>query len=92
MCYVAWGGGEHGKQDYEVLVGGQGNWVASLGGNVPESAMQAGKSEDGEPLYIGRVKHEGIITIGKVQPSHKVCYIPYAGKEYNYHGYEVLTA
>lgn len=92
MCYVAWGGGEHGKQDYEILVGGRGNWVAVSGKDIPASAMPAGESEDGEPLFVGRVKYEGTVTVGKVQPSHGTCYISYAGQEMGFTDYEVLTA
>lgn len=51
-----------------------------------------GESEDGEPLFVGRVNHEGTLTIGKVQPSHGSCYIPYAGQELAFTDYEVLTS
>jgi hypothetical protein len=50
-----------------------------------------GKTEDGETLYIGRVKHDGTLTIGKVQPSHGVCYISYGGKEIRYSDFEILV-
>lgn len=52
---------------------------------------KAGETADGEPLFIGRVHHEGSVTIGKVQPSHGVCYIPFAGQELAFQAYEVLT-
>lgn len=42
VCYVAWGGGEHGKDEFEVLMGG-GNWVEVSGGNIPSDALPAGK-------------------------------------------------
>jgi hypothetical protein len=41
VCYVAWGGGEHGKEEFEVLVGG-GNWVAVTGPEIPPNAFPAG--------------------------------------------------
>lgn len=52
----------------------------------------AGHSEDmgHEKLYIGRVKYCDHIIPGKVQPSHKVCYIPYDGKEISVENYEIM--
>lgn len=52
----------------------------------------AGESEDGEPLFVGRAQHEGTVTVGKIQPSHGVCYISYAGQELGFADYEVLVA
>ncbi|XP_014366080.2 uncharacterized protein LOC106716925 isoform X1 [Papilio machaon] len=91
-AYVPWGGQEHGKGQYQVLVGGPNNWVPVSGSNIPPGAFPGGESEDGEPLYIGRVRHEGSITTGKVQPSHGVCYIPFGGQELGFPDYEVLMA
>jgi hypothetical protein len=90
VCYVAWGGGEHSKDSYEVLVGNA-NWVQTSGDNIPPNALPGGESEDGEPLFIGRVAHEGTMTIGKVQPSHGCSYISYGGQELAFTDYEVLT-
>lgn len=53
--------------------------------------ISGGKSEDGEILYVGRVNHQNTVTIGKVQPSHGVCYISFAGKEIKFFDYEILV-
>jgi Protein of unknown function (DUF3421) len=53
--------------------------------------LAGGKSEGGEDLYVGRVKHDGAVTVGKVQPSHNTCYIPFYGKELGFTEYEVLV-
>ncbi|XP_063991094.1 uncharacterized protein LOC135169750 isoform X1 [Diachasmimorpha longicaudata] len=90
VCYVAWGGGEHAKSEYQILCGGNGRWVPMNGGEIPPTAIPAGETEDGEPLFIGRVHHEGTLTIGKVQASHNVCYIPYGGAEIPFNQYEIL--
>ncbi|KAF5296192.1 hypothetical protein FQA39_LY12646 [Lamprigera yunnana] len=66
-AYVPWGGNENSVADYEVLCEFGGRWVACSEGNIPPNALTAGQSEDGEPLYVGRVMHDGCITIGKVQ-------------------------
>lgn len=92
VCYVPWGGAEHGKDDYEVLCGCEAAWIQSVGGNLPEGALPSGESEDGEPLFVGRAQHEGTVTVGKVQASHNCCYIPYGGQEIGYPEYEVLVA
>ena len=90
VCYIPWGGAEHGHPDYEVLTGSNLQWVPAQDGEVPPTAVIGGTTEDGETLYIGRAQHEGTNTVGKVQPSHKVCYISYAGQELGYPEYEIL--
>ncbi|XP_012524783.1 uncharacterized protein LOC105830158 isoform X2 [Monomorium pharaonis] len=91
VCYVAWGGAEHGKSDYQVLCGCRPTWVPISGGNIPANAIPGGETEDGEPLFVGRVHHEGTVTIGKVQPSHSVCYIPFGGEEVASSEYEIMV-
>ncbi|XP_068981979.1 uncharacterized protein [Bombus flavifrons] len=91
VCYVAWGGDEHGKTDYQVLCGCNPVWVPTTGNNIPHNAIPSGESEDGEPLYAGRVLHEGAMTIGKVQPSHNVCYIAFGGAEIAFPEYEIMV-
>ena len=96
MCYYL-GGQEHSKGLYEVLTEIDLNqsriqWIQSNNGNVPFGAIQGGQTSNGEPLYIGRVWHNGEPCCGKIQPSHQTLYIPYGGKEYTYkQGYEILV-
>ncbi|EFA00610.1 uncharacterized protein LOC663246 [Tribolium castaneum] len=90
-AYVPWGGQENAVPEYEVLCDFPGNWIACSGGNVPPNAVTAGQSEEGEPLYVGRVVHDGSLTVGKVQPSHGVVYIPYGGTELGFQDYEILV-
>lgn len=91
-CYIAWGGVENPKTEYEVLCDGNGTFVNASGSEIPPNAIPAGESEDGEPLFIGRVNHEGTVTVGKVQQSHGVCYIPYGGQELAFADYEVYVS
>lgn len=91
VTYVSWGGGEHGHNEYEVLCGTGGMWIPSSDGQVPDQAVPAGESDSGEPLFIGRANHNGCIVIGKVQPSHGCCYIPYGGEELSFSNYEVFV-
>lgn len=39
VAYVAYGGGEHGKSDYEVLVGCRPQWIRAQGSSVPPQAV-----------------------------------------------------
>lgn len=90
VCYVPWSGTENGVAEYEVLCGSGGSWIPTSGDAIPGSAMPAGETEDGEPLFIGRAAHEGTLTVGKVQPSHGCVYIPYGGSELRYPEYEIF--
>lgn len=92
VCYVAYGGGEHGHNEYEVLCSGGGHWVPVNDGNIPPNAIPGGETAEGEPLFIGRATHDGTITVGKVQPSHGCCYIPYGGEEVAYQNYEIYVS
>ncbi|XP_049828300.1 uncharacterized protein LOC126267275 [Schistocerca gregaria] len=91
-AYVPWGGAEHVKLEYEVLVvvGGEGRWVATRGGCVPIEALEAGAAGS-EPLFVGRACFDGLLVPGKVHPSHGVCYISYGGAEIACPEYEVLV-
>lgn len=67
VTYIPWGGGEHAHSEYEVLCGCSTMWVPVQGEAIPPQAQPAGETEGGEPLFVGRVQHEGSVTIGKVQ-------------------------
>lgn len=90
MILVPWGGKENPVSSYEILVG-TGYWVPGTGSDIPPNALPGGESEEGEPLFIGRVQHEGTITVGKVQGSHGTAYIAYGGQELAFTEYEILT-
>lgn len=92
VCYVPWGGAENAVNQYEVLCDCSGTWMRAAGGNIPPHAVAGGQTEDGEPLFVGRVAHEGSVTVGKVQPSHGCCYIAYGGQELSFPDYEILVA
>lgn len=91
-CNIAWGSNEHQKMDYEYLCNcKRGRFVKSQTNHLPIGAIRGGYSEYGEPLFIGRVKVNDVYIVGKIQPSHSVCYIPYRGKEVAHKKYEVLV-
>ncbi|KAI5639728.1 farnesoic acid 0-methyl transferase domain-containing protein [Phthorimaea operculella] len=91
--YISWGGNAHEKGEFEVLCGFDCTWVPTHGnGVVPVGAVVGGYSEDvHEPFYVGRAAHNGHVIPGKVQPSHKVCFIPFEGQEIAKKKYEILV-
>lgn len=92
LLSLPWGTLENLKTDFEILTcAGALNWVAASDGHVPQNAFPGGRSENGETLFIGRYLHNGIVSVGKIQPSHRVCYVTHEGKEINFNRYEVLV-
>lgn len=92
-CSIPWGTVANEKADFEILIcGSDTSWVAAKDGEVPSNAFAAGHSEQGETLFIGRVKNlEGDIIVGKIQPSHRVCYVAQQRQEMNFREYEVYV-
>ncbi|CAH1109341.1 unnamed protein product [Psylliodes chrysocephalus] len=91
-CYVSYNGKEHAKSTYQVLCDARAEWVPDQGGRVHPDAIEGGRTDNGETLYIGRVIHKNSMTIGKIHPSHRTCYIPFDGAEVGYQNYEVLIS
>ncbi|KAG5683583.1 hypothetical protein PVAND_012856 [Polypedilum vanderplanki] len=90
-CHVSYDGQEHSKEQSEVLINNNYTWVSSSDGNVPQNAVVGGQTASGEILYVGRASHCGILTPGKVHPSHRCLYLPFGWKEHRYTCYEVLV-
>jgi hypothetical protein len=49
-------------------------WTSTNGSRIPPDALAAGETATKEILYVGRVLHDGTLTIGKVRISrgHRV--------------------
>ena len=95
VTYIPWGGKEHAKSQYEVLVKeGPGDlvWVPASGGCVGSTGapVKTGREENGDPLYVARAQIKGTWTVGKLNPTHQCCYVPYGKKEHAISEYEVL--
>ncbi|KAJ3640797.1 hypothetical protein Zmor_027338 [Zophobas morio] len=90
-AYVPHNGEEHEIEHYQILCKQILEWVPSHAGQVPPGAVQGGHTSGGEVLFVGRAFHEGSQTIGKVHPSHGVCYIPFDGEEIACPEYEILV-
>lgn len=91
-CHVPYDGHEFSLECFEVLVNNNSyTWVASSNGNVPPNAVTGGQTSSGEALYVGRATHNGLVTPGKIHPSHRCLYLPFGWKEHSYTNYEVLV-
>ncbi|XP_044578754.1 natterin-3-like [Cotesia glomerata] len=91
VAYVAHGGAEHIKHDFEILMPAEFHWIPSRHGQVPPGAVEGGRTSNGEVLFVGRAHHNGTPCVGKIHPSHGSLYIPYNGEEIPYKEYEVLV-
>lgn len=91
QCLVTWGEEAHNKNRFQYLCNCRGKFVPTKGDHIPVGAIHGGYSEFGEPLFIGRVPVGPKMLVGKVQPSHKMCYVPMAGAELGYSEYEILV-
>ena len=92
-AYVSWGGKElEKKENFEILLAGSAlEWKSADGGAVPDGAVEGGHRPDRGPLYIVRAKVDGCDSIGKLNPQHKFCHLPYGGKEHLVKQYQVLV-
>ncbi|XP_047022470.1 uncharacterized protein LOC124631876 [Helicoverpa zea] len=91
-AFVAWGGREFDKQNFEILCGYNAKWIKTRTNYIPQNAFIGGRSEvQNEPLYIGRAKIDRKLIPGKVHVRYKTCYLPYDGKEVEVSLYEILV-
>ncbi|XP_072945883.1 uncharacterized protein [Epargyreus clarus] len=91
-AYVAWGGQECPKNEFEILCGYDASWVKCFDNRIPENAFIAGTSEvRNEPLFIGRAQIQNDLIPGKVHMLYKTCYLPYKGREVERGVYEILV-
>lgn len=67
VAYVTYGGEEIEVTEYEILRSGEFVWEYARNGEIPQGAIDVGRTIDGERLYFGRCIHEGTQTPGKVK-------------------------
>ncbi|XP_053686612.1 uncharacterized protein LOC128736158 [Sabethes cyaneus] len=97
--YIAYGGREHARPNYEVLVDAKklgepsvgGKWIpAKSNGPVPPGALVAGNDSDGATIYLGRVFRHGMTLPAKVSPCKRMCHTGDEGLEFEMAEYEAL--
>lgn len=50
----------------KILMPAEFHWLPSRNGQVPPGAVEGGRTNGGEVLYIGRTYHHGTPCVGKV--------------------------
>lgn len=70
------------SDEFEILCDGDVEWVGAQHGELPSHSVVGGRADNWENLHIGKVKHDGVIVIGKVHPRHQCLYIPWESAEY----------
>ena len=53
-------------------------WIPASDGNIPSGSLQGGFTKDKEPVFIGRVAHDGATAIGLV----KTIFVQFVRKRY----------
>lgn len=93
VTYIPYDGREYCHREYEVLVSDCIlEWVACTAPcRLPPGSIQAGKTKDGEPLYIARAPHRDSMTPGKFQLSKQACFLSWGGREHRHEAFEVLA-
>uniref|UniRef100_A0A2M3YX06 Putative farnesoic acid o-methyltransferase-like protein n=1 Tax=Anopheles braziliensis TaxID=58242 RepID=A0A2M3YX06_9DIPT len=91
VCYVPWGGISKYVSNYEVLVDTKGKFVWTRLGKIPSNALPAGKTANGEVLYICRVHYKGMRLLGKAQKSLERCFVGHDGLELKFYIYEIYV-
>lgn len=86
-CNIGWGGKEIAVKQYETYV----IWLKSQNGQVPSSAIPAGRESNGVKLYVCRGNYKGGVHSGKVRSAFGGCNIGWGGKEVKVNPYEVLV-
>jgi DM9 repeat len=67
------------------------DWVKAQDGQLPPNAVVAGKTRDGQPLYVCRARYERGVYPGALTGAYRDCSVSYEGKEYSLQDYEVLV-
>jgi len=92
VAFILTSGNEHPKYTYEVLCGGNPQWVHIEDGQILPNAIPGGVSNSGETLFIGRAWLEGALICGGVVPSQGGnLYVSFNGGGFTYGSYELLV-
>ena len=100
--YVAIAGEEYNFSEYEVLCYGTVpplthtycstySWIDARDGEVPQGALAAGMTSNGEVTYAARVVVNGVDVPGHLAPPKHYCQVSYAATEREHTQYQVLT-
>lgn len=90
---VAWRKKERKLKKFQVLVYAEGKFEPlTVEDEIPIGSVSGGECDTDEDIFIGRVKHEGSLIIGRISPSEGACHIPYNGQQIAYKdNFEIFT-
>jgi hypothetical protein len=69
---------------FQALVGTNFAWSSTTGSRIPTDALAAGQTATNEHLYVGRVLHDGTLTLGKVRLSHEPSCLKFLNLKINF--------
>ncbi|KAL7289622.1 hypothetical protein TKK_0016476 [Trichogramma kaykai] len=90
-CYISHNFSVIGKSRFEVLTGCKLKWAPASLGHVPEGSIVGGYQRGRPKYYVARVKHEGLLILGKLQPELRLAHVPFSGQELPFTNYETLV-
>lgn len=90
-CIVPIGGEEQSVRNYEVMVGPPQRWAAAQDGQVPDRAIDVGRTRQSQPLYVCRAVRRGEYVPGRLGAGLSGCSIGASGRENTIAIYEVLV-
>lgn len=90
QCRTCHNGKEIEVASYEALCNPRVRWVP-FNGTIPSKAIVCGRTVWGETVYIGRGRHRGSLTPGKVLENEKVLKIPFDWNEISVSAFEMLV-
>ncbi|KAL0901790.1 hypothetical protein ABMA27_006963 [Loxostege sticticalis] len=80
------------KTEFEVLCGCDYSWKTTSKCIIPSGAVVGGYDNNMfRELYVGRVRHDGHLIPGMVDPSHGDCRITVEDRTIAYQNYEILV-
>lgn len=85
---TVWEGVTAYSDSFEVLDAYYGEWVQVINGKVGDDAFSGGYTHAGEPLFVGRIMINDVMTIGYVQNGK--LHVAYNDVEYKFVNFEIF--
>jgi len=89
QAYVSWGGQEHSKEEYEVLLQQDSLCWVEWYGELPASALICGH-EEGNELYAVKGVVNSTDVLGKYHKKNQMAYASWGGDEKELEQFQVL--
>lgn len=89
-CFITWKGKRYSSEQFEVLGYFESTWNKITNQVVPSCAVEGGRLNTGEVMYICRVKYSNGFSVGRVL--NGTCQVPIYSPpgEQDFNTYEIL--